>query len=59
MFLGVKKEACVPVNRVVSLWCKFLLRKYLKSLVKAVVRTLEATESSWILAEEFLANQVH
>jgi hypothetical protein len=25
-------EACVPINRVVSLWCDFLLRKYLRAL---------------------------
>ena len=57
--MGVNKKAYVPVNQAVILWCKFPLRKYIKSIVKAAMRSPEAVGGSWILAEEFLANQVH
>jgi hypothetical protein len=47
IFFGVNKEACVSMNRVVILWCEFMLNKYLKSLVKDVVRTPSTIESSY------------
>jgi hypothetical protein len=41
-----EKGACVPVNRVVILWRDFLLRKHLKSFMKATMTNHEAAESS-------------
>jgi hypothetical protein len=42
------------------MWCIFLLRKWLKSLEKAIVNTPGAAESSWKSPfVRFLANRVH
>jgi hypothetical protein len=40
----LRERLCVPVNQVVGLSNSFLFRKWLKSLVKNVVRTLRVYE---------------